>query len=90
MDMKEKLRQLVFGKKHVRKELIKIAKAQGVDITKDQAEAYVSEMDELDLTSAQLAQVAGGGFWDEPLNAPCRGQQMFRKMQDTLSSCFLI
>jgi len=41
-------------------ELVALAKAEGVELTKDEAEAYLSEMADVDLDSAQLKQVAGG------------------------------
>ncbi len=40
--------------------LVKLAKDQGVELTKEEAEAYLSELDDLDLDSAQLSKVAGG------------------------------
>ncbi len=46
-------------------ELVKLAKENGMEITKDEAEAFLSEMDEMDLSSNQLQKVAGGGFWGE-------------------------
>ena len=41
-------------------ELVALAKAEGVELTKEEAEAYLSEMADVDLDSAQLKQVAGG------------------------------
>ena len=41
-------------------ELMKLAKDEGVSLTKEEAEAYLSEMADIDLDSAQLKQVAGG------------------------------
>ncbi len=44
-------------------ELMELAKKSGLDITKQEAEAFLSEMDEMDLTHDQLQQVAGGKVW---------------------------
>ncbi len=44
-------------------ELVKLVKEQGVEITAEQAEAFLSQLDEVDLDSEQLRQVAGGGYW---------------------------
>jgi hypothetical protein len=42
-------------------ELMALAKKEGFEITTEQAEAYLAEMEDIDLDSAQLKQVAGGG-----------------------------
>ena len=41
-------------------ELIALAKAAGIDITKAEAEAYLEEMDNKELDNASLDKVAGG------------------------------
>ncbi len=41
-------------------ELITLAKAEGIDLTQEEAEAYMSEIDDLELDSTQLRSVAGG------------------------------
>ena len=41
-------------------ELIELAKAGGVELTKEEAEAYMAEMDDVELDSDALKQVAGG------------------------------
>ena len=41
-------------------ELVKLAKENGIEITAEQAEAYLSELADFDLDSAQLKEVAGG------------------------------
>ena len=41
-------------------DLVKLAKAQGVELTKEEAEAYLSEMEDIDLDSSQMKMVAGG------------------------------
>lgn len=42
-------------------ELIALAKEEGVEITKDEAEAFLAELDDVELDSDTLKQVAGGG-----------------------------
>ena len=41
-------------------ELVKLAKENGVELTAQEAEAYLSEMEDIDLDSAQLKELAGG------------------------------
>ena len=41
-------------------ELVKLAKENGVELTVKEAEAYLSEIEDIDLDSAQLKEVAGG------------------------------
>ncbi len=41
-------------------ELVKLAKENGVELTKEQAEAYISEIEDIDLDTSQLKDVAGG------------------------------
>ncbi len=41
-------------------ELIKLAKEYGVDLTAEEARAYLDELDNIDITSEQLKAVAGG------------------------------
>ena len=41
-------------------ELIALAKAEGYDITKDEAEAYLAEMANMELDNKDLEKVAGG------------------------------
>ncbi|MBQ6298233.1 MAG: hypothetical protein IJK81_11225 [Selenomonadaceae bacterium] len=43
-------------------QLIELAKSEGIELTLDEAEAYLSEMDDFELDSQQLKGVAGG--WD--------------------------
>ncbi len=47
-------------------ELVKLAREFGIEITKEQAQVYLEEMDEVDLSTDQLKQVAGGGSWTPP------------------------
>ena len=53
-------------------DLVKLAKAQGVELTKEEAEAFLSEIDDVDLDSAQLNKVAGGSSSYCKSNTPCK------------------
>ena len=44
-------------------ELVKLAKENGVELTVKEAEAYLSEIEDIDLDSAQLKEVAGGRLY---------------------------
>ena len=46
-------------------ELMKLAKAEGIELTKDEAEAYLTELSDFELDSETLAKVAGGGCYTE-------------------------
>ncbi len=50
-------------------DLVKLAKEYGVELTAEEAQAYLDELDDIDITSAQLREVAGGG---------CMGRCFFR------------
>ena len=59
-------------------ELMNLAKENGVELTKEVAEAYLSEMEDIDLDSDQLKKAAGGfgegKEYEKKPNAPqCRG-----------------
>ena len=41
-------------------ELMALAKAEGVELTKEEAEAYMAEMEDVELDSEALKNVAGG------------------------------
>ena len=43
-------------------ELMELAKAEGIELTKEEAEAYMAEMEDVELDSDTLKQVAGGGM----------------------------
>ena len=47
-------------------ELMALAKAEGYELTKDEAESYLAEMADMELTDAELKQAAGGYCWTEP------------------------
>ena len=46
-------------------ELMALAKAEGYELTRDEAEAYLAEMEEVELTDAELKQAAGGYCWTD-------------------------
>ena len=53
-------------------ELMTLAKSEGYDITKDEAEAYLAELGNMELDSKELDKVAGGLCWQAcPKNQPC-------------------
>ena len=41
-------------------ELLELAKAEGYDITKEEAEAYFAEISDMELDSEKLKKIAGG------------------------------
>ena len=41
-------------------ELVELAKSEGIELTKDEAQAYLDEMDDIELDSKQLKAVAAG------------------------------
>ena len=41
-------------------ELMALAKAEGIELTKEEAEAYMAEFDDMELDSESLKNVAGG------------------------------
>ena len=52
-------------------ELMALAKAEGFAITKDEAEAYMSELGDVELDEKQLTKVAGGGCYPDCPNDYC-------------------
>ena len=57
-------------------ELIALAKAEGKEITKEEAEAYLAEMDDCELDAEVLGKVAGGGCYSENNFEPCNNFQV--------------
>ena len=53
-------------------ELMEMAKAVGVELTKEEAEAYMAEMEDVELDSDALKQVAGGLCYSAGLGADQR------------------
>jgi len=46
-------------------ELMALAKSDGIELTKEEAEAYLAEMSDVELDDAMLKNVAGGGCYNE-------------------------
>ena len=46
-------------------ELMALAESEGISLTKEEAEAYVSEMEDVELDGEMLEQVAGGVCWGQ-------------------------
>ena len=44
-------------------ELVALAKSEGIDITKEEAYAYLIELENFELDSLELVKVAGGGCY---------------------------
>ena len=53
-------------------ELMELAKTIGVELTKEEAEAYMAEMEDVELDSDALKQVAGGLCYSVGLGADQR------------------
>ena len=51
-------------------QLVALAKSEGIELTSEEAQAYLSEMDDIELDRQQLKAVAGG--WCD--NCPCNKQ----------------
>ena len=46
-------------------ELLELAKAEGIELTRDEAEAYMAEMEDFELDEEALSKAAGGGVcWE--------------------------
>jgi predicted ribosomally synthesized peptide with nif11-like leader len=55
-------------------ELMKLAKSEGFDLTKDEAEAYLAELADVELDDEMLQKAAGGVCWTNcPKEAECPG-----------------
>jgi len=46
-------------------ELMELAKSEGIELTKEEAEAYLAEMEDVELDEEALKQVAGGGLYGD-------------------------
>ena len=55
-EMIEKAMQCETGE-----DLIALAKSEGIELTKEEAEAYLAELEDFELDDAMLRNVAGGG-----------------------------
>ena len=49
-------------------ELMALAKSEGIELTKDEAEAYMAELADVELNEETLKKVAGGICWDNIQN----------------------
>ena len=54
-------------------ELVKLAKEHGIQLTAEEAEAYLSEIEDIDLDSEMLKKAAGGGCYSD-----CKGHKCDR------------
>ena len=52
-------------------QLIALAKKAGCEITKAEAEAYLTELENFELDASDLDNVAGGGCYDHSSLPPC-------------------
>ena len=54
-------------------ELMALAKSEGYELTKDEAEAYLSERADMELSDTELKKAAGGHCWtdDSPPDKYC-------------------
>ena len=60
-------------------QLVEIAKSNGIDLTLDEAQAYLDEMDDFELDSKQLKAVAGGLCSDDcSCNDDCGGYNAYK------------
>ena len=53
-------------------ELLALARRDGIELTKDEAEAYMDEMEDFELEEEMLSKVAGGYICHGNNNCPCR------------------
>ena len=52
-------------------ELMALAGSEGITLTKEEAEAYMVELEDVELDGAVLTQVAGGACWDNCHGVGC-------------------
>ena len=53
-------------------ELIALAKAEGIEITKAEAESYLAELENIELDSKALDKIAGGSKYMDCYKANCK------------------
>ena len=66
-------------------ELMALAKAEGIELTKEEAEAYMAEIADVELDEDALKQVAGGGCYGDTVVCrceQCRSEQEFSVQPD--------
>jgi len=49
-------------------ELMAVAKSEGIELTKEEADAYLAEMSDFELDDERLQHVAGGNCWGREYN----------------------
>ena len=54
-------------------ELIELAKKAGVELTKEEAQAYLDELENMELDKAELENIAGGDGTTRTINAKLYG-----------------
>ena len=57
-------------------ELMKAAKAEGYDVTKDEAEAYMAELADVELDEETLTKAAGGGCYNLGCESRCDSRRV--------------
>ena len=55
-------------------ELMALAKTEGYELTKEEADAYMAELEDFELDEAALSRAAGGGMYD-PCPDPKKGDE---------------
>ena len=58
-------------------ELMGLAKVEGFDITRDEAEAYMAELADFELNGKELKNVAGGGCYTHCSSDTCNNDWAF-------------
>ena len=58
---------------HTAEELMALAKSEGIEVTKEEAEAYLAEIDDFELEEEALEKVAGGYNICENYGKACPG-----------------
>jgi len=56
-------------------ELMALAKSEGIELTKEEAEAYMAEMADVELDDAALKNVAGGGCYGDCEDVLCANKE---------------
>ena len=59
-------------------ELMVLAKTEGVELTKEEAEAYMAELEDFELDGDTLKRVAGGGCYMETAKLPPKTQEILK------------
>ena len=59
-------------------ELMELAKEVGIELTKEEAEAYMAEIEDFELDGDTLKRVAGGGCYMETAKLPPETQKILK------------